>query len=325
SNCLLDNFDLYRPKHNPAAYYVGGTDRAACNTDDVDYAAFDPDHLPTLAFITPNLIDDTHDGTVAQGDAWAATNVEAILNGADYRAGRTALLWLWDENSYNPNVIVAPRVVTAPPAAAAPRSAVVVLPGATAAEGIAGGPGSTFFAGDLFTGDIFRGDLQHGTAELFIDAPDTRQAAGMKFDPASGLLFVAGMFTGQGYVYDTATGSTVALYQFADPADGPVINDVTITREGAWFTDSIHPTLYFVPLAGGVPGPFRALALSGPAAEINGQFSLNGIAATADGATLVVAHTGNASLYTVDPATGASALIEGVSVPNVDGIVLNGP
>ena len=110
SNCLLDNFDLYRPKHNPAAYYVGGTDRAACNTDDVDYAAFDPDHLPTLAFITPNLIDDTHDGTVAQGDAWAATNVEAILNGADYRAGRTALLWLWDENSYNPNVIVAPSV-----------------------------------------------------------------------------------------------------------------------------------------------------------------------------------------------------------------------
>ena len=221
-------------------------------------------------------------------------------------------------------VAVLALVVTATPAAAGPRSDVVVLPGATAAEGIAGGPGSTFFAGDLFTGDIFRGDLQHGTAQRFIDAPDTRQAAGMKVDPASGLLFVAGLFTGQGYVYDTATGSTVAVYQFADPADGPVINDVTITREGAWFTDSTHPTLYFVPLAGGVPGPFRALALSGPAAEINGQFSLNGIAATADGATLVVAHTGNASLYTVDPATGASALIEGVSVPNVDGIVLNG-
>ena len=150
-------------------------------------------------------------------------------------------------------VAVLALVVTATPAAAAPRSDVVVLPGATAAEGIAGGPGSTFFAGDLFTGDIFRGDLQHGTAELFIDAPDTRQAAGMKFDPASGLLFVAGLFTGQGYVYDTATGSTVALYQFADPADGPVINDVTITREGAWFTDSTHPTLYFVPLAGACP------------------------------------------------------------------------
>ena len=109
-NCRLDNFDLYRPKHNPATYYVGGADRAACNSDDVDYAAFDPDHLPTLAFITPNLVNDTHDGTVAQGDAWAQTNVEAILNGADYRAGRTAVLWLWDENTFMPNVIVAPSV-----------------------------------------------------------------------------------------------------------------------------------------------------------------------------------------------------------------------
>jgi sugar lactone lactonase YvrE len=219
---------------------------------------------------------------------------------------------------------VLPLALTATPAAASTKSGVIVLPGATSAEGIASGRGSTFFAGDLFTGDIFRGDLQHGSAELFIDAPDGRQAAGMKFDAPSGLLFVAGLGTGQGYVYDTATASMVAVYQFADPATAPLINDVTLTREGAWFTDSAHPVLYFVPAAHGVPGAFTTLALSGPAAQINGQFSLNGIAATPDGKTLVVAHTGNASLYTVDPATGASALIEGVSVPNVDGIVLNG-
>ncbi len=47
--------------------------------------------------------------TVAIGGS-ALTNVEAILNGADYRAGRTAVLWLWDENTYMPNVIVAPSV-----------------------------------------------------------------------------------------------------------------------------------------------------------------------------------------------------------------------
>jgi hypothetical protein len=33
---------------------------------------------------------------------------------------------------------------------------VIGLPGATAAEGIAAGEGTTFYAGDLFTGDIFR-------------------------------------------------------------------------------------------------------------------------------------------------------------------------
>ena len=37
-----------------------------------------------------------------------------------------------------------------------------------------------------------------------------------------------------------------------------------------------------------------------------------------------MAHSANGELYTVDPATGASATIAGVSVPNVDGIVLQG-
>jgi hypothetical protein len=63
-------------------------------------------------------------------------------------------------------------------------------------------------------------------------------------------------------------------------------------------------------------------ALTGPAADTTGEFNLNGIVATANGSTLIVAHTAKAALYTVDPATGASVEISGVSVPNVDGIVL---
>jgi sugar lactone lactonase YvrE len=209
-------------------------------------------------------------------------------------------------------------------ASAKPTSELIVLPGATSAEGITVGHGATFFAGDLFRGDIFQGNLQHGTAEMFIDAPDGRMAVGMSHDDATQLLFVAGGFTGQGYIYDAATGSTVATYQFADPSEGPLINDVTITKDGAWFTNSTAPVLYFVPLTGGVPGTFRTLALTGPAAGITGDVNLNGIAATANGRTLVVAHSANAALYAVDPRTGASALIEGASVPNVDGIVLQG-
>jgi hypothetical protein len=37
-----------------------------------------------------------------------------------------------------------------------------------------------------------------------------------------------------------------------------------------------------------------------------------------------VAHATNGALYTVDPATGASALIAGVDVPTVDGIEVQG-
>ena len=39
---------------------------------------------------------------------------------------------------------------------------------------------------------------------------------------------------------------------------------------------------------------------------------------------MIVAHTTNGALYTVNPRTGASALIAGISVPNVDGLVLSG-
>lgn len=210
----------------------------------------------------------------------------------------------------------------AAPAAASPPTKVIVLPGASSAEGIAAGRGSTFYAGDLFAGDIFRGDVRRGTAEPFIDAPTGRMALGMAVDLAHKLLFVAGGFTGQAYVYDIDTGATVATYQLDVPATS-IINDVAVTNEGAWFTNSFQAKLYFVPVGPtGVPGPLSTLAVTGPAADTSGDFNLNGIQATPDGKTLIVAHSGNGELYTIDPATGASATIAGVSVPNVDGIVL---
>ena len=200
---------------------------------------------------------------------------------------------------------------------------VIALPGATSAEGIATGIGSSFFAGDLFKGDIYRGDLRSGTASLFIDAPDGRMAVGMKVDVRDHLLFVAGGFTGQAYVYDTRTGKDVAVLQLANPALGTVINDVAIAGGAAWFTDSFHPHLYRVPIgADGSIGTPSTLVVNGPAAHLSGAFNLNGIAATPDARTLIVSHSGDGALYTVDPGTGASAAIAGADLPNVDGILL---
>jgi sugar lactone lactonase YvrE len=215
-------------------------------------------------------------------------------------------------------------LVPAMTVSAAQRQAVIVLPGASSTEGIAVGDGATFFAGDLFRGDIFRGDLQRGTAELFIHAPRGRMAVGMKEDQTNGLLFVAGGPTGQAYVYDTATRQSVTTYQLGDPAVGTFINDVTIVRGvGAWFTDSAQPKLYLIPIGpNGMLGAARALALSGPAADNSHAINLNGIVATPDGARLIVAHTDLGQLFTVNPTNGASAVIAGVSVPNVDGILL---
>jgi sugar lactone lactonase YvrE len=240
-----------------------------------------------------------------------------IAKGSSAVAGVARAVWAL--------LLLALVAAVAVPAAASRPAEVIVLPGATSAEGIAAGRGATFYAGDLFAGDIFRGNIQRGTAELFIDAPAGRMAVGMAADLPHNLLFVAGGFTGQGYVYDLRTGATVASYQFATPP-ATVINDVAVTRRGAWFTDSVQGQLYFVPVSRtGVPGPsFSTLALSGPAADTSGEFNLNGIQATANGKTLIVAHSANGQLYTVDPITGSSAIIAGVSVAQVDGIVLQG-
>jgi sugar lactone lactonase YvrE len=205
------------------------------------------------------------------------------------------------------------------PAHSASASDVIVLPGASSAEGVAVGRGATFYAGELFGGDIFRGNLRRGTVERLVDAPAGQMAVGMKVDDASGLLFVAGGSSGQARVYDALTGALVATYEFGTP-DQSFVNDVVITADGAWFTDSARPTLYAVPIGPtGLPGPSSSLALTGPAADATGEFNLNGIAATSDGQTLIVGHSSNGALYTVDPATGASDAL--ANVPGPDGLL----
>lgn len=200
----------------------------------------------------------------------------------------------------------------------------IVLPGATGAEGIAAGDGSTFFAGDRLNGNIFRGDIRDGTAKKFIDAPAGRAAIGMKVDLRHDFLIVAGGGTGQAYIYDLKSRKTEATYQLAAPGTS-FINDVTLTSRGAWFTNSRAGELYFVPVGrDGDLGAARTLKLTGPAATVDQGFNLNGIAAAEDGDTLVAAHTARGLLYSVDARTGASAEIKGVSVPNVDGILLKG-
>jgi hypothetical protein len=100
---------------------------------------------------------------------------------------------------------------------------------------------------------------------------------------------------------------------------------VALTKGGAWFTDSAHAVLYFVPVGRrGALGAFRTLTLSGPAADATSEVNNNGIQATPDGKALIVAHSGQGVLNLIDPGTGASARIQGVSLPAVDGLLLEG-
>jgi phosphatidylinositol-3-phosphatase len=100
SNCDRSNSGEYAVRHNPAPYY---SSLPGCASHDVPYSQLGTDlasnALPAFSFITPNLIDDMHDGTIAQGDAWLARNLPAILTSAQYRAGTTAVFITWDEGS----------------------------------------------------------------------------------------------------------------------------------------------------------------------------------------------------------------------------------
>ena len=213
-------------------------------------------------------------------------------------------------------------------AAAQPFPDSIELPPGFQPEGIASGTGTLFYVGSIPTGDIFRGDLRTGEGEVFIDAPAGRQAIGLKYDERTGLLFVAGGATGYAYVYDAATGETVAEIQVT--TDPSFINDVVITRDAVYFTNSQQPILYRVPLEnnGELPDDpiVEEIELVGEYQFIPNAFNANGIAATPNGKTLIIVNSAEGALYNVDPQTGYATRIdlEGGAVPNGDGILLQG-
>jgi len=100
SSCDHSNSGNYAVRHNPAAYY---TTLHSCSSDDVSYShlATDLKHnqLPAFSFITPNLIDDMHNGTVADGNSWMSRNLPTILNSAEYKNGSTVIFITFDEGS----------------------------------------------------------------------------------------------------------------------------------------------------------------------------------------------------------------------------------
>jgi phospholipase C len=126
SDCAPANSGEYAVRHDPPPYYPALA--AQCATQDVPYTQLASDlasnTLPAFSFITPNLIDDMHDGTILQGDTWLSTNLPTILNSPEYTSGTTAVFITWDEgtggkngeacstNTTDPSCLVATLVVS---------------------------------------------------------------------------------------------------------------------------------------------------------------------------------------------------------------------
>ena len=203
----------------------------------------------------------------------------------------------------------------------------IPLPNGFQPEGIASGNGTTFYVGSIPTGAVYRGDLRTGTGDILVQPQSGRSSIGLKFDSRSNLLFVAGGMTGKAFIYDAETGDLVAEVQLS--TDPSFINDVVITRDAVYFTNSFQQFIYRIPLdKNGQPltSDVEAIPLGGEYQFTPGAFNANGIAATPNGKTLIIVNSAEGALYKVDPDTGVATRIDlgGGNVLNGDGILLQG-
>lgn len=223
-------------------------------------------------------------------------------------------------------------VALAMPVAAAPSQFpdVVALPDGIAPEGIVSGGGTDFYVGSLADGTIYKGDYRTGAGGFINDPGDfdsPRVAVGLDFDSRSGAVWVAGGGTGDGYVYDGDSGETLAVIPLT-PATVTFVNDVVVTPDTAYFTQSFEPEIYAVELdRRGMPtGAVETIQLSGDFTFIPNTFNANGIVATPNGKTLMVDNGAVGELYIVDQTTGAATKIDlgTADVAMADGMLLDG-
>lgn len=202
----------------------------------------------------------------------------------------------------------------------------IELPHGFQPEGITIGRKPVAYLGSRVDGDIVAADLRSGKVRTISQGPGTA-SVGLKVDRRERLLYVAGGPAGTGRVVDVKTGRIARTYTFTTAAS--FVNDVVLTRHGAWFTDSQQPQLYQVPTGWrGHAAPsdrFRTLPLRGDWKQAAG-FNANGISQTPDHRALLVIQSGTGYLFRVNPRTGVARRVDlgGTLLTNGDGMLLKG-
>jgi hypothetical protein len=181
--------------------------------------------------------------------------------------------------------------------------------------------------GSLLDGTILRGDFRTGSTSVFVVGTPGSAAAGIAYEARQDRIWVAGggpQLIGNGdlRVYDASSGALLAAYQ---PPGVGLLNDVAVTRNAVYVTDSGFSQLVVIPLGpdGSLPPPSAAtfLPLSGDFLQAPG-INLNGIVAKKD--VLIVANSTTGKLFRVDPATGVARRLDlgGADLSYPDGLEL---
>jgi len=96
----ISNLNYVR-RHNPIIDFQDtcAADQAVHSVPFTQLATDIANHsTPNYAYITPNLLNDAHDGPLAAADSWLSTNVPAILALPEFQPGGDGVLFIvWDE------------------------------------------------------------------------------------------------------------------------------------------------------------------------------------------------------------------------------------
>jgi hypothetical protein len=210
-----------------------------------------------------------------------------------------------------------------------PAPETVALPNGFRPEGIASGPGTTYYAGSMRFGSIVTGDLLTGSRSELLPALTGRAIRGLYYDDRSNLLwFVGNVSTVQWVWAINATTGALVFGQFA--AGGGFHNDLVVTDSYVYVTDSRVDRLVRVPLnpATGLPsGSINFLALGGawPVGPA-GANNANGIRELPDG-SLVLNNSHVGGLWQVNTTTGVARTIPvkwGPGIIGGDGLEIDG-
>jgi outer membrane protein assembly factor BamB len=187
------------------------------------------------------------------------------------------------------------------------------------------------FVGSLVDGAIWRGDVRAGTGTVIAPGATDRASVGVAYEASRDRLWVAGggpgfgMGVGDVRVYDGSTGDLLATYVVPAEVNPRFLNDVAVTRDAVYVTDSFNPQLVVIPLPAdrSLPSAVTLLPVTGdfvqePGANLNGIVAKSGV--------LLVGQSSTGMLFRVDPATGVADEVDlvGGELPSPDGLELRG-
>ena len=201
--------------------------------------------------------------------------------------------------------------------------------------------GHHLYVGSLADGAIWKASAKTGDGGVLATGAEGRVAVGIDYDKRRDLLWVAGGPTNEVRAQDADTGEVLATYPF--PSATPrFFNDLVVTRDGVYVTDSSNQELAVIPFKhcgghghagpghgrgghghGWLPDPSKAriLPLTGDLVYVDG-FNLNGIVEFKHELIAVQSITG--LLFSIDRRSGETDQIDvdGDSLLNGDGLEL---